>query len=325
MTVRERTAEVLEDNRGKYISGADIASELGVTRNAVWKAVNILKSEGYDISAVTNRGYCLSEDSDVLSEKTLRKYLEPRYAANLRIYRRISSTNTVLKEMAAKGAPEGTILVAARQTAGRGRFDRPFISGLSGVYFSILLRPDNIPAEKSLLITTAAAVATAKTVEEISGRKAGIKWVNDVFIDGKKICGILTEASFGVDGGGLDYAVLGIGVNVTEPESGFPEAIRDVAGSVLPESMKVADARSKIAAGIINTFFDYYLHPDKTDFISEYKRRSIVIGRDVYLINGNVTEEAKVIGIDDDCRLLVKTADGTEKTISSGEISLKLK
>ncbi|MDD7428477.1 MAG: biotin--[acetyl-CoA-carboxylase] ligase [Oscillospiraceae bacterium] len=325
MTVRERTAEVLEDNRGKYISGADIASELGVTRNAVWKAVNILKSEGYEINAVTNRGYCLSEDSDILSEKTLRKYLEPRYAANLRVYRRITSTNTVLKEMAAKGAPEGTILVAAKQTSGRGRFDRPFISGTSGVYFSILLRPDNIPAERSLLITTAAAVAVAQTVEKISGRSAGIKWVNDVFIGGKKICGILTEASFGVDGGGLDYAVLGIGVNVTEPEEGFPDEIKDIAGSVFEDGARVPDARSRIAAGIINTFFDFYLHPDKTDFIGEYKRRSIVIGKDVYLINGNNTEEARVTDIDSECRLIVRTKDGTEKRVSSGEISLKLK
>ncbi|MGN0696126.1 MAG: biotin--[acetyl-CoA-carboxylase] ligase, partial [Oscillospiraceae bacterium] len=141
----------------------------------------------------------------------------------------------------------------------------------------------------------------------------------------KKICGILTEASFGVDGGGLDYAVLGIGVNVTEPEGGFPDEIKNIAGSVLTEGMKVSDARSRIAAGIINTFFDFYLHPGKTDFIGEYKRRSIVIGKNVYLINGSNTEEALVTDIDDECRLIVKTRDGTEKRVSSGEISLKLK
>ena len=114
-------------------------------------------------------------------------------------------------------------------------------------------------------------------------------------------------------------------MNVTEPEEGFPDEIKDIAGSVFEDGARVPDARSRIAAGIINTFFDFYLHPDKTDFIGEYKRRSIVIGKDVYLINGSNTEEARVTDIDSECRLIVRTKDGTEKRVSSGEISLKLK
>lgn len=325
MTVKERTAQVLEENVGRYVSGADIASELGVTRNAVWKAVVTLKKEGYIVSAVTNRGYCLSEYSDILNMASLRKVLEPRYAINLKLCKRVTSTNSVLKVMAGKNAPEGTIIVAAEQVGGRGRYDRAFASPAGGVYFSILLRPD-IPAENSLMITTAAAVAAAEVIEEVSGRKTSIKWVNDIFIGDKKVCGILTEASLGLGGGILDYAILGIGVNVNEPEDGFPKEIKDIAGAVITDDMRVSNPRSRIAGGIINRFFEIYLNMNKSmDFVSEYKKRSVVIGKDVYLISPTDTREVHVVDIDDDCRLIVKSPDGDTFKVSSGEVSLKLK
>ncbi len=324
MTVKERTSQILEDNRGKYISGADIADELGVTRNAVWKAVSALKKEGCKISAVTNKGYCLEKNSDVLSERTVKKYLKPEYSAYLSVCDKVTSTNTVLKEKAAAGAPESTILIAAEQSAGKGRFDRKFASARSsGVYFSILLRPD-IPADAALMITTAAAVAVAQTAENISGRTAEIKWVNDVLMDGKKICGILTEAAFGLEGGSLDYAVLGIGINITEPEGGFPDEIKDKAGVIFPGGTNISDIRSRVAAGTINAFMDIYKSGSKS-FLEEYKRRSIVVGKQVILLSGTYCEEALVLDIDDQCRLLVRMPDGTEKTVSSGEISLRLK
>lgn len=320
MTVKERTACILEENRGKYVSGADIAAELGVTRNAVWKAVKSLETEGYQITAVTNRGYCLSENSDVLSAYAIKRYLEYD-SPDVRVYNKTTSTNTVLKQLAVRGAAEGTVIAAAEQTEGRGRLGRRFSSDKSGVYFSVLLRP-RISAEKSLLITTAAAVAAAETIEEISGKKAEIKWVNDIFIGGKKVCGILTEAAFGMEGGGLDYAVLGIGVNVNVPEKGFPDEIKDIAGAVLDE--KIPDARSRLAAGIIDRFFKLYEHIEEASYLEEYRRRSLVIGKNVTLVNGDNREEAFVIGIDDECHLIVKTADGTEKTVSSGEVSVRL-
>lgn len=329
MTVKERTSQVLEDNRGKYVSGADIASELGVTRNAVWKAVNALKKEGYNITAVTNKGYLLDENSDILSERTVRKYLGSGYAADITVCKKITSTNSVLKDKAEKGAPEGTVLIAAEQTAGKGRFSRKFVSeNKAGVYLSILLRPD-FSAEDAVLITTAAAVAVAETVEEISGKTTEIKWVNDVNIDGKKICGILTEAVFVPDGVGLEYAVLGIGVNVFEPEAGFPEEIRDKAGAVFARDAEAAaaDPRSRIAAGIIKRFFDIYRNMDGS-FLEKYKSRSVVIGKDVYLYSGaydsSDAETVHVEDIDEKCRLVVRKSDGTVETVSSGEVSLKL-
>lgn len=328
MTVKERTSQVLEDNRGKYVSGADIASELGVTRNAVWKAVNALKEEGYSISAVTNKGYILNEDSDILSERAVKRYLEKGFAADIKVYPKVTSTNTLLKELAEKGAPEGTIVIAAEQTAGKGRFTRRFVSkNKTGVYLSILLRPEISP-EDSLLITTAAAVAVSKAVDELSGRECRIKWVNDVILDNRKICGILTEASFVPDGGGLEYAVLGIGVNVFEPKNGFPDEIKDTAGAALTRDLDISDPRSRVAAGIIGSFFEIYKDIDSRSFIDEYKRRSSVIGEDVYLYSGAFdiaeAEKVHVTDIDDRCRLIVRKSDGTEQTVSSGEISLKL-
>ena len=320
MTVKERTACILEENRGKFVSGADIAAELGVTRNAVWKSVKALETEGYQITAVTNRGYCLSEASDVLSAYSLRRFLD-NFSPDVRVYNKTTSTNTVLKQLAVRGAMEGSIVAAAAQTEGRGRFGRKFASGTSGVYFSILLRP-RISAEKSLLITTAAAVAAAEAIEEISGKKADIKWVNDIFIDGKKVCGILTEAAFGMEGGGLDYAVLGVGVNVTPPENGFPDDIKDIAGSVLDEN--IPDARSRLAAGIINRFLKLYKNIEEISYLDEYRRRSLVLGKNVTLMNGGNSEEVYVMGIDDECRLIVRTADGKDKIISSGEVSVRL-
>ncbi len=324
MTVKEKTAAILEQNRGKYISGADIASELGVSRNAVWKAIKSLTAEGFQIDAVTNKGYCLAEGSDVLSEQSVKKYLPEELWEHLIVRHTVTSTNTLLKEMAAKGAPEGTIMIAAEQTAGKGRFDRKFVSEVCGVYFSIVLRP-SIPASEALMITTAAAAATAEAVEAVSGRKTGIKWVNDVFIDGKKICGILTEAAFGMEGGGLDYAVLGIGINVKAPEGGFKGELANIADGVFGEDEDVTDARSRIAAEVIKRFFEYYSNLESKSYLEDYRKRSIVIGKEVILINGGTTQEAHVTGIDDDCRLLVTLPDGTEKAVSSGEISLRLK
>lgn len=327
MTVKERTSQVLEDNRGKYVSGADIASELGVTRNAVWKAVNTLKNEGYNISAVTNKGYILDENSDILSERAVKRYLEKGFSADITVFPKVTSTNTLVKELAEKGAPEGTIVIAAEQTAGKGRFSRKFVSeNKTGVYFSILLRPE-LPAEDSLLITTAAAVAVSKAVDELSGKECGIKWVNDVILDGRKICGILTEAAFVPDGGGLEYAVLGIGVNVFEPENGFPDEIGGTAGAALTRDIEISDPRSRVAAGVIGNFFEIYRDLGNRDFIAEYKRRSTVIGKDVYLYSGAfdiaAAERVHVTDIDDRCRLIVTKSEGSTKAVSSGEISLK--
>ncbi len=326
MAVKDEILKIFEQNKGEFYSGEELASALGVSRNAVWKAVRQLESDGYKFDAVSGKGYRLPEESDVLSEFSIKKYLgDCADKFNLKIYKSISSTNTVLKEMAAEGAPEGTILIASEQTAGRGRMNRKFYSPTgTGLYMSILLRP-KMNAEESLFITTAAAVAAAHAIEEVSGQQAGIKWVNDIFVNGKKACGILTEASFDMESGGLEYAVSGIGINITSPNEGFPDEIKDVATAVFDSTTPPQDAKNRIAAGIIKYFMEYYENLTQHAFFEEYVRRSVVVGRDITVIGRGEPRPAKALSIDANCNLRVRYEDGTEDTLSSGEVSIKPK
>ncbi|WP_242840381.1 biotin--[acetyl-CoA-carboxylase] ligase [Ruminococcus albus] len=320
LAVKNELIKLFEQNRGRYLSGEEIADSLGCTRGAVWKAVKKLQSEGYDISAVTNRGYRL-DSADMLSAAGIEKYLSDNSGISLTVYKETDSTNTRLRELATEGAPEGTAVIAGMQTGGKGRLGRKFFSPSdTGLYMSILLRPEMTAAD-AVRITTAAAVAVADAVEKISGRKADIKWVNDVYIDGRKICGILTEAAFSLENGGLDYAVCGIGINVYEPEGGFPEDIKDIAGAVL--DTPADDVRNRLAALVLENFMNYYNKLSENSFLQGYQSRLMWRGEDINLIRGSEITPAKLIDADEKCRLIVKYEDGTEDTISSGEISIR--
>ena len=185
---------------------------------------------------------------------------------------------------------------------------------------SILLRPDMAAAD-AVKITTAAAVSVALAVEKVSDQKPDIKWVNDIYINSRKICGILTEASFSMESGGLDYAVLGIGVNTYEPEGGFPEAIRDIAGPIFHE--RKSDMRNRIAAEIINNFMRLYDSFEENSFYPEYRKRLLWVGEKINVIRGSEKTPATMLGADEDCRLHVRYEDGREEYISSGEISIR--
>ncbi len=329
MNVKEKVLEVLEDKKGESISGSELAAELGVSRNAVWKAVKSLQEEGYAITAATNRGYVLAPENDILSVQSISKYLLPELKSlQLEVYKTIDSTNTRIKEYAASGKPEGIVIVAEEQTAGRGRMGRRFYSPqMSGVYISFLFRP-KFTAEESLFLTTAAAVAAAEAIEEASGVKAEIKWVNDVYCHGKKVCGILTEASVNVENSMLEYAVTGIGFNVREPEGGFPEEIRDIAGPIFltggdhGEASSDLDARSRIAAGMINHFWKYYEHLTDRTFMQEYKRRSFLLGMEVRTLS-EPSITGRAVDVDDDGHLILELPDGTKRSLSSGEVSVR--
>lgn len=329
MNVKEKVLEVLEEKKGESISGSELAAELGVSRNAVWKAVKSLQEEGYAITAATNRGYVLAPENDILSVQSISKYLLPELKSlQLEVYKTIDSTNTRIKEYAASGKPEGIVIVAEEQTAGRGRMGRRFYSPqMSGVYISFLFRP-KFTAEESLFLTTAAAVAAAEAIEEASGVKAEIKWVNDVYCHGKKVCGILTEASVNVENSMLEYAVTGIGFNVREPEGGFPEEIRDIAGPIFltssdhGEASSDLDARSRIAAGMINHFWKYYEHLTDRTFMQEYKRRSFLLGMEVRTLS-EPSITGRAVDVDDDGHLILELPDGTKRSLSSGEVSVR--
>lgn len=272
---------------------------------------------------------------DVLSAEVIRDYLSgsaPEDSLNLDVFDTIGSTNDVCKERAAEGMADFYVAAAAHQSRGRGRKGRAFLSpGSTGLYISFLLRPEKMKAQDSLRLTTLAAVATAEAIEAATGKKSGIKWVNDLYLNNRKVCGILTEGAFaaqshpsaGPDEVYLDYAVVGIGINVYEPEGGFAEEIKDIAGAVT--DVRQENLRSKIAAELIKRLKYYYQDPTGHLFVEEYKKRCFVPGLEIEVMKpGEPGRPATAIVLDDDLRLLVRYASGEEEWLMSGEISTKL-
>lgn len=323
MSVKDDIAAMLEQSRGEYISGQELADSLGCTRGAVWKAVRTLQQQGFNISAVTNKGYCLEADCDVLSEQGVKKYLDEQLKDSVRIevYDCVDSTNNVVRQLAGEGAAEGTVVIAQRQTGGKGRLGRSFFSPSgTGLYLSMLLRP-KMQVGQAVRITTCAALAVCEAIEKATGKRCDIKWVNDVYLNGTKICGILTEASLSMESGGLDYAALGIGVNVYEPQGGFPKELKGIAGAVCQR--QTAELKNKLAGGIISSFMRYYADIDKGAFRDDYSKRLMWKGEDIFIISGESKTPCRVVDVDDECRLQVVYENGERGLISSGEISIR--
>lgn len=233
----------------------------------------------------------------------------------------VDSTNNVAKILAENGAEEGTAVVSLQQTAGRGRLGRTFLSKKGGIYLSVVLRP-LIKPEDALFITVAAAVSAARAIETVSNKKCEIKWVNDIYINGKKVCGILTEGGFGADGK-LEYVILGVGINLFAPRYGFPQEL-PLAGSVFDRKSKILQKKRKkeqTIAEFLTEFFEFYENLSKKEFIKEYQRRSFLTGKDITYTKDGATYKAKVTGIDDDARLVIKCGDKTQ-ILSHGEIQI---
>ena len=320
MGTKEKLLALLEENRGTYFSGEAIAEALGISRTAVWKAVNALRSGGYAISAVPNKGYALPGEPDVLTARGVEENLAPVCAGlQVHVMPTVASTNAAVRQQAAAGAGEGYTLIANGQTEGRGRLGRSFFSPAgTGLYLSLLLRPKT--GEQVAGLTTMAAVAACEAIEAVSGEAAGIKWVNDIFVRGKKACGILTEASFSLENGLPDYAVLGIGINVYPPAGGFPPELAEIAGYVFPEPQP--GGKNRLAAAFLNRFMDSYTRPG--DYARRYRSRSLVIGKPVQVLLPGGLKPAVALDVDEDCHLLVQYPDGTVQRLSSGEISVRL-
>ena len=322
MGTREKLLSLLEQNRDRYLSGEEIAGLLNVSRTAVWKAVNSLRAAGWDVDAVSRRGYRLAAGTDVLSDAGIRKYLEPEWSGlTLEVLPETASTNDFLKEKAVSGAPEGYVVTAGSQTAGKGRTGRSFFSPAdTGVYLSLLLRPARYTPQQAVRLTTMAAVAACEAVSELTGEQAMIKWVNDIFLHGRKVSGILTEAALSLESGFLDFAVLGVGFNVYPPRGGFPEELRSVAGSVFPSPRSAG--KNSLAAAFLNRFFRCYTAPEDSAWTEEYRKRSLVVGKRILVLLPDGQREAEALDVDENCRLLVRYDDGTEERLTAGEISI---
>lgn len=320
MSTKEHLLALLEEHRGAPLSGEALARQLGISRTAVWKAMRELRGQGHHIEAVQNKGYTLCPESNVLSEQGVRQYLR-HTLPRLVVEQTLVSTNLTAKQLAAGGAPHGALVAANYQTGGRGRRGRSFASPPgTGLYLSMVLRRA-LPMQSAVLITSAAAVAVCRALEAISGKQLDIKWVNDLYFHGKKCCGILTEAAADMESGGVDYLVVGIGVNLYEPEGGWPAELRDIATAVFTPDEAVN--RCRLAAAIADELLTLYDALPDTAFLEEYRARNIVPGRDVLILQNGRSRPAHALAITDDGHLLVRLPDGSEETLSFGEISIR--
>ena len=319
---RDRVYELLTGEPERFRSGEEISRALGISRAAVWKAVDSLRREGYGIEARTGLGYRLVAAPDALTEREIRRYLTVP-CPDLRCFQEIDSTNSYLKREALAGAPHGTAAVADCQSAGRGRMARSFQSPPGkGVYLSVLLRPQ-LPPQALLGATGMAAVAVARAVERVSGARVGIKWTNDLVLGGKKLCGILTEMALEGEIGAVQSLVIGAGVNVSHRREDFSPDVAEMAASLAMEGYEVS--RPALAAAMIEelSLLAGDLGGDPEPWLADYRRRCVTLGREVRLLWSGGQTRATALDIDDQFGLMVRREDGTEETVRTGEVSVR--
>lgn len=322
MTLKEQVLSCLEKNRTQSISGEQLAEKFNVSRSAVWKVINALRTEGYDIEAVTNRGYRLAGDKDRLSTPGIAAFAEYIDPEKVFVFDEIDSTNNKARAMALEGAPHGTVIFADSQTAGRGRLGRTFVSPSgSGIYMSAILRP-SADIGKAMLITTAAAAAVCRAVRNVTGVDAGIKWVNDIYVGEKKICGILTEAMTDFESGGLESVIVGIGINFKRSSGSYPDDVLRRITWIYDEKQPEI-SRNHLAAAVMDEVLRLCDDLDDKSFLDYYREHAIMLDKDVVCIRGNERWEAHTVGIDDQGGLIIRMPDGKLRTLSSGEISIR--
>lgn len=313
---------ILRETQG-YLSGQQLCRQFGVSRTAVWKAIRQLKEEGYEIEAVKNRGYRIREIPDVLTAQELKSRLHTDWMGqNCICLDCVDSTNTEVKRLAGRGAPDGTLVVAEEQTGGKGRRGRSWSAAKGqNVMMTLLLRPKIRPEHASRL-TLLMAMAAARAIRKKTGLEAGIKWPNDVVVHGKKICGILTEMDAEIDY--INYVVTGIGINVNQEL--FPEEIRETAGSLCLELGRKVP-RAELTAGVLEELEQLYGIFLKTEDLSalceEYNGLCVNRGREVRVLKPREDCMGVAEGINEKGELAVRKADGSMEYVYAGEVSVR--
>ena len=321
--MRSKILRELMDHSDTFVSGQKLCKTFGVSRQAVWKNICCLKELGYDIESVTNKGYRLISKPDILYGPEIEAYLEEEsFCQKVECHDSIDSTNIRGKQLAELGEAEGTLIVADRQTAGRGRRGRNWISESGvGIYMTYVLRPTVQPAHVSG-ITLLAALAMCEATYQECDVLPQIKWPNDVIIDGKKICGILTEAVSDFESGRIDTVVVGIGINYHAPKEGYPDEIKEIAGTVCAEDEKIP--RNELVAAIIENLCKLYQDlPDKS-FMEDYRKWSNVLGKKIRFTSGTDWEYGTAVAIDEDGGLIVEKEDHTQEILHTGEITVRV-
>ncbi len=344
MSTKTELLSLLSENPGAFYSGQEIAERLGISRNSIWKAANSLKEQGFEVESRAGVGYRLAADRDIISRDVLAS--EIAHPCNIHVFEKIDSTNNYAKGLDVTGGPH--LIIASEQTAGRGRLGRSFYSPAEkGIYMSLAFEP-HFDLDKSLFVTTLSAVAMCRAIEDVTGLAPKIKWVNDIYLNGKKLAGILTEAESNFESGKIQKIIVGVGVNCFACD--MPEEIQAVVtcleagGAARPKAQRAsrpgADAaagevgagvgcarsgftRNALIAAFCNQFFDMIENFDQQAILRDYKRRSFIIGEQILIFNPAIAREigrtderlhdgirARAIDIDENGGLVVEFLEG---------------
>lgn len=320
--MKEEILRLLRSADG-YISGQELCNRFGVSRTAVWKAINQLKEAGYEIEAQQNKGYRLMAAPDLMTEAEIKSLMHTEWVAKEVLYfDTIDSTNTKAQELAEKGYPSGTLVVADKQESGKGRRGRSWVSPSgTGIFMTLMIKPDINPNNASML-TLVAALAVAKAITSVTGEKALIKWPNDIVINGKKVCGILTEMNAQFDY--INHIVVGIGINVHNES--FPEEISQMASSLMIEAGGKRFHRAQIIAETMSYFEQYYdtflKTQDLSALVREYDELLVNRNKSVRVLDPKEPFDGKAMGITHKGELIVDTWE-SRKLVSSGEVSVR--
>ncbi len=322
MTPSQHLLHLLAQNRGTYQSGEDLARALGVSRAAVWKGIETLRDQGHTIEGVQNRGYRLLSLSTLLEKQRLETMLSDH---EIHLFDSLDSTNRYAKSLAAEKPQTKALVVATHQSGGRGRLGRTFHSPRGGLYLSVLL-PLTFSVQEAPLVTSIASVAVARSIDQVCSLSCSIKWVNDLFLGGRKVCGILTEGVLGVESGRVSALVVGIGINLSTPRHAFPVELQELVTSLYENEEAIPsefDAHQLVVAIVRELERMIAQLPDRS-FLAEYRARSLGLGKRVTVPQGKEHYHALASFIDDDAHLVVEDEAGGTHVLSSAEISVRL-
>ena len=323
--MKDIVLEELRKNKSKYLSGEELSKELGVSRTSIWKYIKKLKEEGYTIDSSTNKGYILIETPDVLYPSEVKRLINTKIIGSEIVFlESIDSTNNYGKKISEKDFIEGTLIIAEEQTSGRGRLGREWVSPKGqGIWMSIMLKP-NIKPEQASQITIIAAYAIAKSIKEICNVDALIKWPNDIIVNGKKVCGILTEMGAEIDI--INYLIVGIGINANIDEKHLLESGLNTATSLKIEKGQVIDRKILISRIIMNfekLYMDFIEKSSIINIISNYKKMNVTLGKEVRLIFKKEELHGVAIDINNLGQLIIELDNGETIELASGEVSVR--
>jgi BirA family biotin operon repressor/biotin-[acetyl-CoA-carboxylase] ligase len=324
MSTRQQLLIYLKEGKGTWVSGEFLARKMAVSRSAIWKHVRNLKEDGYVIESSRKKGYLLRQTSDLLLADEIREGLNTNVFGKSGIvyFKETDSTNVRAKYLAGDGAPEGTVVVAEKQTQGRGRRGRSWFSPPGkGIYTSIVLRPP-IPPNEAPKLTLMASVAVAEALMSLTSLKVNIKWPNDILIKGRKVAGILTEISTEMDR--IDYVIIGVGVNVNTPRKGLPPDIRHTATSVFMETGKAFPRIALLRAYLewLEIYYETFKTKGFDPILNRWKHLADIIGRKISVDLMDSVRVGKVLDVDKDGFLILQDRRGTIERIISGDVTL---